>query len=249
MGRANALPDVLHACSAARRVNGPAYGPSYYVPQADGLGLEVMELCVPLIQSGRVASYLVATYSLPDVLSELVSKPLARGQEISFIEPDGTRLAMFGAIKRGARIFSAQQLLDLPGNTLVLRIDSWRGPPDIFPNVLTALVTLLSIALITVLAQLVKDMRRRTRAERDLAEALAFRKAMEDSLITGLRARDLHGKISYVNPAFCQMVGFSAAELLGSATPAPYWPPELVDEYQQRQAIRFNGSLPPARRL
>ena len=57
--------------------------------------------------------------------------------------------------------------------------------------------------------------RRRLRAERDLAEALAFRKAMEDSLVTGLRARDMDGRITYVNPAFCQMVGLSAEQLLG----------------------------------
>jgi PAS domain-containing protein len=52
------------------------------------------------------------------------------------------------------------------------------------------------------------DTRRRLRVEQDLADALAFRKAMEDSLVTGLRARDLQGRITYVNPAFCQMVGF-----------------------------------------
>ena len=245
LGRDNALSDVAHACSSARRLSGPAYAPSYFVPQMDGLGLEVMELCLPLARGGRLAGYLVATYSLPDTLAELVGKQLARGQEISFTEADGTRLALFGAVKRGSRIFTAQQLMDLPGNTLLLRIDSWRGPPDIFPNFLTALVTLMSIALITVVTLLGKDMRRRLRVERDLAEALAFRKAMEDSLVTGLRARDLAGRISYVNPAFCQMVGFPAAELLGGATPAPYWPPELVDEYQQRQAIRLTGNLPP----
>ena len=40
--------------------------------------------------------------------------------------------------------------------------------------------------------------RLRTGAEGALAEALAFRKAMEDSLATGLRARDLGGRITYV---------------------------------------------------
>ena len=245
LGRENALPDVAQACNAARRVSGPAYAPSYFVPQLDGSGVEVMEMCLPLAKAGRIAGYLVATYSLPDTLAELVGKQLARGQEISFTEPDGTRLAIFGAVKRGTRIFTAQQLLDLPGNTLLLRIDSWRGPPDIFPNFLTALVSLMSIALVTVVVLLGKDMRRRLRVERDLAEALAFRKAMEDSLVTGLRARDLNGRISYVNPAFCQMVGLPAATLLGSAIPAPYWPPELLDEYQQRQAIRLTGNLPP----
>ena len=77
----------------------------------------------------------------------------------------------------------------------------------------------MSIALVAVLSLLGKDMRRRLRAEQDLADALAFRKAMEDSLVTGLRARDLKGRITYVNPAFCHMVGFSAQELLGMPRP------------------------------
>jgi two-component system sensor histidine kinase DctS len=135
---------------------------------------------------------------------------------VSFTEADGTRLALHGSARRGSRVFTAQQLLDLPGNTLVLRMDSWRGAPDLFPNVLTALVTAMSIALVSVLVLLGKDMRRRLRPS-DLADALAFRKAMEDSLVTGLRARDLQGRITYVNPAFCEMVGFSAGELLGHA--------------------------------
>ena len=71
---------------------------------------------------------------------------------------------------------------------------------------------------------------------------------MEDSLVTGLRARDLSGRITYVNPAFCEMVGFSAAELMGPSTP-PYWPPELADEYARRQSVRLGGPPPcPAAR-
>jgi len=166
---------------------------------------------------------------------------------VSFTEADGTRLSMHGSARRGNRVFSSQQLLDLPGNTMVLRMDSWRGAPDLFPNVLTALVTAMSIALVTVVVMLGKDMRRRLRAEHDLADALAFRQAMEDSLVTGLRARDLQGRITYVNPAFCAMVGFEPEELLGHGTPAPYWPPELAGEYQKRQEIRLTGQNAPPR--
>ncbi len=245
LGRDNAQSDVALACATARRLSGPAYSSSYFLPQTDGLGLEVIELCLPQVTAGRLSGYLLATYSLQEMLADLVGKQLTRSQEVSFTEADGTRLALHGAARRGSRVFTAQQLLDLPGITLVLRMDSWRGAPDLFPNVLTALVTAMSIALVSVLVLLVKDSRRRLRAERDLADALAFRKAMEDSLVTGLRARDLQGRISYVNPAFCQMVGFTPEELLGHGTPAPYWPPELADEYQQRQAIRLAGHLPP----
>jgi two-component system, LuxR family, sensor histidine kinase DctS len=244
LGRESSQSEIAIACDVARRLSGPAYSSSYFVPQADGQGQEVMEMCLPLALAGKPSGYIVATYSLQNVLSELVGKQLLRGQEISFTEADGTRLALHGTTRRASRVFSAQQLLDLPGNTMVVRMDSWRAAPDLFPNVLTALVSLMSIALVSVLLLLSKDNSRRLKAERDLADALAFRKAMEDSLVTGLRARDLVGRITYVNPAFCQMTGYSATELVGATSPQPYWPPELVDEYQQRQAVRFAGQMP-----
>lgn len=237
--------DAALACTNARRLGAPAYSSSYFQPHGDGLGSEMMELCLPLLRAGRPDGFLVATYALQEMLVDLVGHNLTRRQEASFTEADGTRLAVLGAARRGTRMFSAQQLLDLPGTTLVLRMDSWHGEPSVFPNVLTALVTAMSIALVTVMVVLVRDNRRRLQAERDLADALAFRKAMEDSLVTGLRARDLQGRITYVNPAFCDMVGFSPQELLGQSTSAPYWPPELAEEYRQRQATRFAGGIPP----
>lgn len=96
-----------------------------------------------------------------------------------------------------------------------------------------------------VLFLLARDMRRRLKVEHDLGEALAFRKAMEDSVVTGLRARDLSGRITYVNPAFCEMVGVDAKDLLNQSFPSPYWPPEMADTYQQRQAIRLAGNNLP----
>lgn len=245
MGRQNVFSEVMQACAMARRFSGPAYTSSYFLPFANGLGVQVMELCLPLQDGGRPQGYLVATYALQEVLDALPSHPSTRNFEIAFTEGDGTRLALHRSTRSGSRIFTAQQLVDLPGTSLVLRMDSWRSAPDLFPNVLTALVAAMSLALLSVLALLGKDMRRRLKAERDLADALAFRKAMEDSLVTGMRARDLQGRITYVNPAFCQMVGFTADELLGHGIPAPYWPPEFVDEYQQRQLIRLAGNLPP----
>ena len=96
----------------------------------------------------------------------------------------------------------------------------------------------LSLTLFGVVVLLARDVRRRARAESELAESLAFRKAMEDSLVTGLRARDRQARTTYVNPAFCAMVGFDANELLSSAQP-PYWPAELASEYQRRQEERL----------
>ncbi len=243
--RQDIINETIQSCQRARRFNGPAYSSTYYLPQPDGLGMEVMELCLPMTQDGELTGYAVVTYGLQPLLVERLGKTFGRRNEVSFTEADGTRLAIAGSQRRGLRLFTAQQLVDLPGNTLVLRMDGRRGEPDLFPNVLTALVTGMSIALITVMVLLAKDSRRRLKAERDLADALAFRKAMEDSLVTGLRARDLEGRITYVNPAFCQMVGLPAEALIGQNAPMPYWPPEMVDEYRQRQAIRLAGNAPP----
>jgi two-component system, LuxR family, sensor histidine kinase DctS len=236
--------DLQLSCERARRQSGPVYTPSYFAPGLSGQGMELMELCLPLLQAGEHKGFLIATYALQPVLMEMVNQESLRGHELSFTEPDDTRLVILGTTRRGGRMFTGRQILDLPGNTVVLRVDSWRAMPDLFPNVLTAMVTLMSIALIGVLTLLGRDINRRLRAERELADALAFRKAMEDSLVTGLRARDMSGHIRYVNPAFCDMTGFEASELLGKKAPMPYWPPELVDEYQQRQAIRLSGNQP-----
>ncbi|MBY0410478.1 MAG: PAS domain S-box protein, partial [Burkholderiaceae bacterium] len=245
--RDNSHFEISIACANARRLKAPAYSSTYFQPHGDGIGFEMMEVCVPITTAGRTRGYIVATYALQDILVNLVAYSLTRSQEASFTEVDGTRLAVLGASRRGSRTFTAQQLLNLPGNTLVLRMDSWHTAPSVFPNVLTALVTAMSIALITVMAVLVRDNRRRLRAERDLADALAFRKAMEDSLVTGLRARDLKGHITYVNPAFCAMVGFSAQELLAQDEVPSYWPPEQVDEYRLRQEDRLTGQKVPPR--
>jgi two-component system sensor histidine kinase DctS len=243
--RGETLSETQQACSQAKRSSGPSYSRSYFLPQTDGLGIEVMDMCLPNSQAGVLVGFTVVTYGLQELINARLGVGYGRRNEISFTEPDGTRLAISGKQSRGLRVFTAQQLVDLPGNILVLRLDGRRGEPDLFPNVLTALVTAMSIALVTVMVLLAKDSRRRLKAENDLAEALAFRKAMEDSLVTGLRARDLEGRITYVNPAFCQMVGLAAEQLTGQLAPMPYWPPEMVDEYQQRHAIRLAGNAPP----
>jgi two-component system sensor histidine kinase DctS len=245
LGRSQTEPEVRQACESARRLSGPAYSPSYFWPMRDGRGMEVMELCLPLTEAGVVRGHLVATYSLRGILAELTEPTTLRGRGLSFAEVDGTRLAVLHALSAQRRALRSQALLDLPGHTLMLQLESPRRALGLFPNVLTAVVGALSLALLSVLYLLARDVRRRQHAEERAAEALAFRKAMEDSLVTGLRARDMTGRITYVNPAFCQMVGLSAEQLIGTGLPAPWWPPELVDEYQQRQAVRLAGKTLP----
>ena len=232
------------ACSDARNQAAPRFSRSYFVPLAEGKGIEVTDLCVPLRQAGKEAGFLVGSYALSRALESVLTSREARRHEFSIIEADGTRLARAGN-SRGANVYVAQHVVDLPGATLHLRADSAAGRPSLLPNVTTALVIGLSLALFAVVLVLARDGRRRAQAERALGEALAFRNAMEDSLPTGLRARNLQGVVTYANPACRAMVGFDLDELLAPATHGgtpPYWPPEFVPEYRRRQQLRLDSS-------
>jgi two-component system, LuxR family, sensor histidine kinase DctS len=247
MARPGLAMEVEQACIEARRNAAPSFSRSYFVPLPAGAGVEVMDLCVPVQQAGQEAGFLVGSFALSRVLERVLEGALsareARRHELSLVEADGTRLARAG-VARGANVYVARQLLDLPGATLQLRADSAAGRPSLLPNVTTALVMGLSLALFAVVLLLARDGRRRALAERGLAEALAFRNAMEDSLPTGLRARDLQGAVTYANPAFCAMVGFTQDELRDFAKVTglpPYWPPEFAAEYQSRQQLRLGG--------
>jgi PAS domain S-box-containing protein len=56
---------------------------------------------------------------------------------------------------------------------------------------------------------------------------------MENSMSTGMRVLDLEGRIAYVNPAFCRMIGWNEADLIGRLPPFPYWVPGQHDSQQQ----------------
>jgi len=235
---------VQQACQNARRYNGAAYSPSYFWPTAEGQGQELLEMCAPLPLADGKTAYVVATYGLSGLLSELIRPETRRGRSVALTEADGTRLSILGSAVGRDGLIHANALLDLPGVAFMLRVDRPRDAGSWLPTVLSVTVLALTLALAALLGLLDIDIRKRQRAEGGLAEALAFRKAMEDSLVTGLCARDLNERITYVNPAFSEMVGRPASELIGTAVPAPYWPLEFAHTYQMRHADRMNQPAP-----
>lgn len=86
--------------------------------------------------------------------------------------------------------------------------------------------------------QLEQRVRERTK---DLEEEVSFRKAMEDSLLVGVRARDLDGHVIYVNPAMCEMTGYRADELLGRLPPYPYWHPDETEKHWADNRADLSG--------
>ena len=82
--RSNVVNEFMQACQRARRSNGPAYSGSYFVPQDDGLGFEVMDMCLPLVIAGETVGYAITSYSLQEMLAEHLSPAFARRNEVSF---------------------------------------------------------------------------------------------------------------------------------------------------------------------
>ena len=68
----------------------------------------------------------------------------------------------------------------------------------------------------------------RKQVEKKLSEEHAFREAIENSVPSGIAVVNLDGRQTYVNPAFCEMVGWSESDLVGAKPPFAYWPEEEV---------------------
>lgn len=90
------------------------------------------------------------------------------------------------------------------------------------------------------------DTTERKLAETALAAETSFRRAMEDSMATGMRALDMDGRITYVNRAFCQMLGLQESDLLGKGPPYAYWPTEDRDDHAANLATILAGKAPPS---
>src|SRR3990167_3759822 len=87
--------------------------------------------------------------------------------------------------------------------------------------------------------------RRRMQAQLALVAETNFRRAMENSVLTGMRALDMQGRITYVNAAFCQMTGWSESELVGLTAPFPYWPESDYDTLNARLQDELSGKTVP----
>ena len=86
--------------------------------------------------------------------------------------------------------------------------------------------------------------RARKLTEKKLWEEHAFRSAIENSIPSGIVVLNLDGKLTYVNPAFCEMVGWNESELIGAKAPFAYWPEEEVETISSAMARVFEGAVP-----
>jgi two-component system, LuxR family, sensor histidine kinase DctS len=227
---------AMQSAIVAERIN---YSRPYYVQTPPDRGVEIIDIAIPIKQ--RLV--LVASYSAPLLLKHYVGEAFQRGNQVLLVESDGTFIARLTSGPPPLGVYSSKAALDLPGISMVIRANSPLSAPNLPSNVLTGVLFILGLGLCFCGAMLWQLSRRRASAEQALANQYAFRAAMENSLVTGLRARDLEGRVTYVNPAFCDMVGYSSEELTGQKAPMPYWAPEGREDYERRYAAVLAGTI------
>ena len=204
----------------------------------------MFEAQVPVFRGGRFEGMLVGVFSLDALLIHHVPWWFAQTYRLEIIDGNGVLLAVKSQVPSAETGLSYQLRFEPPGQGLALVATVHRGDPRLVRNILAVAIFVLALSAVLSLWALRRHVVRRLAAEQALRAEHAFRKAMEDSLTVGMRARDLDGRITYVNPAFCRMVGWSAEELVGASPPMPYWPPEDIEHaYAIHQSV-MRGDAP-----
>lgn len=240
---ATGLPEASRATGeVARKTHGGRYSDPY---GATALTHGLLDYYLPLFHNGAFAGSLIATYDLKVLLDETVPWWFAQDNMLELLDRDDKVVAIRSAGGPGRGVYTHKHALDLPGGLITLATDSTKGAPRLLPNLLVGSVIVLALGLLLSLAALWRHIARTLAAEAALRHQMAFRTAMENSLVTGLRARDLEGRVTYVNPAFCEIVGLPAEELVGKKPPMPYWAPEAMADYEQRFQLVLAGEAVP----
>jgi len=223
------------AASLARAV----YGAPYSVA-----GEWRFDVLVPVYHDGALAGIAVGVYSLTRLLADGAPWWIAERYRIAIADQTGQPLGQRTHIAELDTANDYRMPFDPPGHGLILHATPYRSAAPLASRLIMTGLALLAGLVLFSLWTLRRHVQRRLAAESALQNEVAFRKAMEDSVQTGLRARSLDGRITYVNPAFCRMVGYAPEELIGRLPPMPYWAEEYLDETRAMHAKVLAGQAP-----
>ncbi len=239
---ANSTAQPELAFLAARNSRNTAYSRAF----SDPAGAPVFQLYVPLIERGSFSGVLMVEYSIDALVRHFVPADVSQRHMVSVLDDKGRELsatitALPGQATRRAPIHSDAPLTPAL-NGLLLRGQGWRTSIGLISNTLFWMVVALSVLTVWMLLGTWRHMRRRAQIQGALVQETNFRRAMENSMPTGMRAMDMDGRITYVNAAFCKMTGFTAKEL----PPYPYWPAERAQENNRLLQQELQGRSPSA---
>ena len=209
-----------------------------------------LQLHIPLIDRAGFAGVLLAEYSVDGLFRYGVPAEVSARYAISFHDANGGLLAgtSIPTRKRNnnllpwARPANIYQVPVSPvGNGLVIQGQAYRTSLGVIGSALFWFVLVLSTMTAWMLIANWRHTRQRMQAQHALESETIFRRAMENSMLTGMRALDLQGRITYVNAAFCQMTGWSEDDLMGRVAPFPYWPQDDRDLLTSRLEDELSG--------
>ncbi|WP_374676452.1 PAS domain S-box protein [Ideonella sp.] len=237
--------EAEEAFLAARETRQPVYSR----PFTDASGQWVFQVQVPLIDRSSFAGTLIVEYSVEALMRFFVPTEVTRRHRVTVLGPDNRVLVSTVSSMPGQHNTRAPSLqYDLPlaptANGITLRGQGYRTSIGLIGNTLFWMVVALSVLTVWMLLGTWRHMRRRSQIQNALVQETNFRRAMENSMLTGMRAMDKDGRVTYVNPAFCAMTGFSEADLIGLYPPFPYWPPDRIEENTRLLQQELQGRSP-----
>lgn len=235
------LADVrLSALREALRTRRPLFSANY----PDARRLPANDLILPVQRGSSDIGVFIALQSLEGLLRATLPAVFTARYSLSVVDAENREVYSNSSVKPTDRRISGSINLDLANNRLGLNIIAYRGGGAWLPFLPAALIVMLTLIAAGTLVQLRRHALHRADTEEKLRDAYAFRQAMSQSLITGLRAIDLTGRITFVNAAFCRMTGFDESELVGVAPPYPYWPQEEFARLQHNIDTALAGQAP-----
>jgi PAS domain S-box-containing protein len=254
-GDAPRYPETEAVYNLVRDVRQPMYSVPFSVPT--GMGTEtmpVLQVQVPLADGARFAGVVMGEYQIDGLMRYGVPAEIAAKYAIALVDGKNRVLSGNTSPKRNAAVrllpwVQHDSEYEVPvspvGNSLVLRAEAYRTSLGVIGSALFWLVLFLSGMTAWLLVSAWRHTRRRIRTQAALLQETSFRRAMENSMLTGMRALDLQGRITYVNPAFCQMTGWTEAELVGLTAPFPYWPEDDRELLAARLEDELSGRTTP----
>ncbi|MFN4340575.1 MAG: PAS domain S-box protein [Azonexus sp.] len=204
------------------------------------------DIILPVQRSSADLGAFIAVQSLESLLRTTLPAVFTARYSLTVMNAENHEVYSNSSVKPTDRQLSGQINLELPNNRLGLNIVAYRAGGAWLTFLPAALIIALTLIASVTLIQLRRHARHRAATEEELRTAYAFRQAMSNSLITGLRAIDLEGRITFVNAAFCRMTGFEESELIGIKPPYPYWPPEEFEQLQRNIDMALAGKAPPS---
>ncbi len=227
--------------------------PIYSRPLGNDPRQATLMLQVPLSEQGRFSGTVMGEYSIDGLMRFGMPPEILSRYAVALINDQGQVLA--GSLQSPAEVsgllpWSTPALEhEVPvspvGNGLLLKAQGYRTSQAIVGSGFFWVIGALSALTVWMLLGTWRHTRRRVQAQQALMTETNFRRAMENSMLTGMRALDMQGRITYVNPAFCSMTGWTETELVGRTAPFPYWPDEDHDLLAARLDDELNGRSTP----